>query len=257
MCWWKQFAALRAIWGRGNSSGHWELQGDSAGTQHIHENRGVLVNLPKKSVCNPISHFFFTFLICLFFVLFFFLLICSGFFSFSLFARFLGLFFFPPYLLFFFPYILLFLLSLLLFPGFPSLQADGLATPPPPPPKNKPYESSTPRNSVEVRKWELTAFWRAALGQEAPVEFSKLFLGWCCLKPVSSFHCFTPWKHKRRKKWDFLLQEKTSECSASIIFFFSEVGVVLSVVRKKVYGGGKRFRKHTSSTSFKNMISLK
>ncbi|OWK50286.1 Dedicator of cytokinesis protein 5 [Lonchura striata] len=32
----------------------------------------------------------------------------------------------------------------------PSLQADGLPTPPPPPPKNKPYESSTPRNSVEV-----------------------------------------------------------------------------------------------------------
>ncbi|XP_059726732.1 dedicator of cytokinesis protein 5 isoform X3 [Haemorhous mexicanus] len=33
----------------------------------------------------------------------------------------------------------------------PSLQADGLATPPPPPPKSKPYESSTPRNSVEQR----------------------------------------------------------------------------------------------------------
>uniref|UniRef100_A0A8C9NYF6 Dedicator of cytokinesis 5 n=1 Tax=Serinus canaria TaxID=9135 RepID=A0A8C9NYF6_SERCA len=32
----------------------------------------------------------------------------------------------------------------------PSLQADGLGTPPPPPPKSKPYESSTPRNSVEV-----------------------------------------------------------------------------------------------------------
>ncbi|NXT68228.1 DOCK5 protein, partial [Chaetops frenatus] len=34
--------------------------------------------------------------------------------------------------------------------SFPSLQADGLATPPPPPPKSKPYESSNPRNSVEV-----------------------------------------------------------------------------------------------------------
>ncbi|XP_029820427.1 dedicator of cytokinesis protein 5 [Manacus vitellinus] len=34
--------------------------------------------------------------------------------------------------------------------SFPSLQADGLATPPPPPPKSKPYENSNPRNSVEV-----------------------------------------------------------------------------------------------------------
>ncbi|PKU30056.1 hypothetical protein llap_19640 [Limosa lapponica baueri] len=42
--------------------------------------------------------------------------------------------------------------------GFPSLQADGLATaslqstPPPPPPKSKPYENSNQRNSAEVRK---------------------------------------------------------------------------------------------------------
>uniref|UniRef100_A0A8C8SEJ3 Dedicator of cytokinesis 5 n=1 Tax=Pelusios castaneus TaxID=367368 RepID=A0A8C8SEJ3_9SAUR len=48
--------------------------------------------------------------------------------------------------------------------SFPSLQADGLATanlqstPPPPPPKSKPYENSNSRNSVEVRKLELTLF---------------------------------------------------------------------------------------------------
>uniref|UniRef100_A0A8C3QWQ7 Dedicator of cytokinesis 5 n=1 Tax=Cyanoderma ruficeps TaxID=181631 RepID=A0A8C3QWQ7_9PASS len=41
--------------------------------------------------------------------------------------------------------------------SFPSLQADGLTTPPPPPPKSKPYEGSTPRNSVEVRKWHFGA----------------------------------------------------------------------------------------------------
>ncbi|KAI1230092.1 Dedicator of cytokinesis protein 5, partial [Lamprotornis superbus] len=57
----------------------------------------------------------------------------------------------------------------------PSLQADGLATPPPPPPKSKPYESSTPRNSVEE-------------------------------KAVQCLYCF----------------------------FFFQVGVMLSLVRKKV-----------------------
>lgn len=66
----------------------------------------------------------------------------------------------------------------LLLLGFPSLQADGLATanfqstPPPPPPKSKPYENSNSRNSSEVGKLERT------------LELSQLLLGWCYLKLV-------------------------------------------------------------------------
>lgn len=79
---------------------------------------------------------------------------------------------------------------------------------------------------------------QSSLEQEAAVQCSRLILGWCCLKPASSFHCFTPSNHRRRKK-GFLLQEKAVEGSAFFVIYFYQVGVVLSLVRNKVCGVGR------------------
>lgn len=102
-----------------------------------------------------------------------------------------------------FPPTLMSCLSVLL--GFPSLQSDGLpaaslqSTPPPPPPKSKPYENSNPRNSVEVRKWELTFLWKAAFEKDTSGIFQAasrmVLLGTCLI--VLLLRPLKPQKNKK------------------------------------------------------------